>query len=104
MQVAASLGVAARAAVGQMAAASDVAAWEEGAGGEASEGGGSDGGGGGGAWQALCPLCGLMLTAASSLISKKAPPIRSSVSRMKASVETMMINIIPIEMNLAALL
>ena len=55
-------------------------------------------------WQALCPLRGLMLTAASSLISKKAPPIRSSVSRMKASVETMMINIIPIEMNLAALL
>ena len=46
MQVAASLGVAARVAVGWMTAASDVAAWEEGAGGEASEGEGSDGGGG----------------------------------------------------------
>tara|TARA_B100000780_G_scaffold252657_1_gene199884 strand:- start:447 stop:584 length:138 start_codon:yes stop_codon:yes gene_type:complete len=45
-----------------------------------------------------------MLTDASSLTSKKAPPSRSSVSKMKASVETMMINIIPTEMNLAALL
>jgi hypothetical protein len=45
-----------------------------------------------------------MLTDASSLSSKKAPPTKSSVSKMKASVETMMINIIPTEMTLAGLL
>ena len=89
------------------AGADDSVQWCGGVGGGSGRRAGGEGGvmvGGGTARQALCPLRGLMLAFASSLVSYREPPIRSSDSKMKASVETMMITIIPTEMNLAVLL